>query len=423
MASPEQRRQEVEKLLNTDASSESGDTNTVAAAGASMMSEKVSSLTSDKASDVPWWNRRQKKWTNDDPRAVSLAEELLALAREVTPSDEQLKERDIFLDKLQQVVAGQVEGAMVTPFGSVVNGFWTPSSDIDICLQVPGVGTRNSQIKVLRKVANELHKLSSHFIEPRFGAKIPIIHWAPRRPGMLACDISVNNIMAIVNSRLIGRYTEIDPRMHTLGMAIKYWAKARGINDRSRGTLSSFSLISCLVHFLQRRPVPVLPSLQDLAFTKNHPPVYINGFDCRYATDADEIAEELAYQRGDKDPSDENVGYLLHEFFQYYAYQYKFGVISIRDCVSFTRKMDDESCYFFVDNPFEVGKDVANVVVSQYSRIRQEFRRAQALLSQGVSFMDMCSTNHNAPKTGASAASEGARSILGTLPSNEQFFK
>ena len=46
--------------------------------------------------------------------------------------------------------------------------------------------------------------------------------------------------------------------------------------------------------------------------------------------------------------------------------------------------------YLHVDNPFEVGKDVANIAVSNYGRIRQELRRAELLLGQGASFFDMC---------------------------------
>merc|ERR1719384_1624698 len=69
---------------------------------------------------------------------------------------------------------------------------------------------------------------------------------------MIACDISVNNVLAVVNSRLVGQYVRTDERLRTLGVGLKAWAQARGINDRSRGTISSFSLVLMLIHFLQR---------------------------------------------------------------------------------------------------------------------------------------------------------------------------
>ncbi|KAF4710863.1 hypothetical protein FOZ63_005673, partial [Perkinsus olseni] len=262
---------------------------------------------------------------------------------------------------------------------------------------VPGHQTRAEQIVLLRKLATSLARVTTHFVEPRFSARIPIIHWAPKVPGsMLATDISVNNTLAVVNSRLIGAYMEIDPRLRPLGIAVKYWCKARGINDRSRGTLSSFSLILMMIHFLQRRPAPVLPSLQDLALQHNMPPLYVQGVDCRFATDSKMITEELDYLCKDNGGRNtESVGFLLHEFFRYYGYMYKFGNIAIRDVVAASgpqSKVASPSAgvYLFVDNPFEVGKDVANVLPNQHTRLRQELRRAQQMLAKGVSFFEMC---------------------------------
>jgi DNA polymerase sigma len=47
----------------------------------------------------------------------------------------------------------------------------------------------------------------------------------------LACDLNVNNTLALQNSKLIKAYVSIDPRVRPLAMVIKYWAKRRGIND------------------------------------------------------------------------------------------------------------------------------------------------------------------------------------------------
>ncbi|EER18371.1 caffeine-induced death protein 1, putative [Perkinsus marinus ATCC 50983] len=353
---------------------------------------------------------------SEDPRMVKLTTEIDALEAEVRPSDEEHKARDSFLAALQTTVSKMVDGDIrVHAFGSAINGFWTPHSDVDVCIQVPGHQTRAEQIVLLRKLATSLARVTTHFVEPRFSARIPIIHWAPKVPGsMLATDISVNNTLAVVNSRLIGAYMEIDPRLRPLGIAVKYWCKARGINDRSRGTLSSFSLILMMIHFLQRRPAPVLPSLQDLALQHNMPPLYVQGVDCRFATDPKMIAEDLDYQcKENGGRNTESVGFLLHEFFRYYGYMYKFGNIAIRDVVAATGaqpKVASPSAgvYLFVDNPFEVGKDVANVLPNQHTRLRQEFRRAQQMLAKGVSFFEMCQqTTLEAAKAGDAAVVAG----------------
>jgi DNA polymerase sigma len=311
------------------------------------------------------------------------------------PSKEQIDEKDAFLDRMQRSIEVILDGAVVAPFGSAVNGFWLPNSDIDVCIQTPGCRTRTAQIQALRKVASSLHAISSHYIEPRFGARVPIIHWAPRKPGYLACDISVNNNLAVINSRLVGSYCAIDSRVQPLGIVIKSWAKARGINDRSRGTLSSFSLLLMLIHFLQRRSPPILPSLQDLALELNEPLIYLQGADIRFISDNDAIAAEMR-RITEGVMNTESLGQLLYEFFRYYGFEYKQGAVGVRDLRQFEHGDEKEpASMYVVDNPFEVGKDVANVSPSQYSRIRQEFRRANSLIYDGATLSEICSRAEN----------------------------
>ncbi len=319
----------------------------------------------------------------------SLSLEISALHQRIRPTEEQIDERDSFVARLQRSVDHVLDGAVVLPFGSAINGFWTPNSDIDVCIQLAGCRRRADQINALKKIANALHSVSSHYIEPRFGARVPIIHWAPRRPGYLACDISINNNLAVINSRLVGTYCRLDERIPPLGTAIKYWAKARGINDRSRGTLSSFSLLLMVIHFLQRRSPPISPSLQDLALEHNEPLTYLDGADVRFMTDPLAISEDM-HRLTEGSPNEQSLGSLFYEFFKYYSVDYKQGVIGIRDLRHFD--FPREPGYLHVDNPFEVGKDVANVSPAQHARIRQELRRVKTMLdaSSKVPLGEIC---------------------------------
>ncbi|KFG57391.1 polynucleotide adenylyltransferase [Toxoplasma gondii RUB] len=449
-----------------------------------------------------------------------------------------------FLSQLQDLLNSVLDACIVTPFGSAVNGLWTPQSDLDVCVQVRDASTRANQIKVLRQVAHALHPVHTHLVEPRFQARVPIIHWAPRfshstsgsvalsgrflrdpvaralyeRPGnerlrergdnesarrttagrnlseegmeerntqMVSCDISVNNLLAVVNSKLLGAYVGVDPRLRTLGYAVKFWAKGRNINDRSRGTVSSFSLVLMLIHFLQNHVQPrILPSLQDMAIHQRLPPVYIGGVDCRYTADPEAVQKELEFLRGGAPPNTESPGELLLQFFRYFGYEYRGGIIAIRDishfclssgATSLDRRVGSVDCgggflfrdrrpkqgasrrgsptqklpawglncdysddanhassfasefvgsdtreeragdgeddlldslsvsireaelnssggdFLVVDNPFEVGKDVCNVLPCQYQRIRHEFKRAFRLLADGASFRQVAS--------------------------------
>jgi DNA polymerase sigma len=61
-------------------------------------------------------------------------------------------------------------------------------------------------------------------------AKVPIVKiWDPELN--LACDMNVNNTLALENTRMVRTYVSIDDRVRPLAMIIKYWTRRRIIND------------------------------------------------------------------------------------------------------------------------------------------------------------------------------------------------
>lgn len=64
-------------------------------------------------------------------------------------------------------------------------------------------------------------------------AKVPIVKfWDPEL--QLACDMNVNNTLALENTRMIKTYVEIDERVRPLAMIVKQWTKRRILNDAGR---------------------------------------------------------------------------------------------------------------------------------------------------------------------------------------------
>lgn len=64
-------------------------------------------------------------------------------------------------------------------------------------------------------------------------ARVPIVKiWDPELD--LACDINVNNTLALENTRMIRVYVEIDPRVRQLMMIIKHWTRRRVIKDAGK---------------------------------------------------------------------------------------------------------------------------------------------------------------------------------------------
>ncbi|CAE8636559.1 unnamed protein product [Polarella glacialis] len=307
-------------------------------------------------------------------RSQQLTDEIDALVQKWQASEEQLRRRDEAVQDLRRQLQAAIPGSDLLPFGSVATGLWLKGSDVDLSLQVPGSEGRVETKMVLHRVGAAIHRFSGDKAERRLTARVPVLRWTPSHDKNLpCCDISVNNLLALANSKLICAYIAAEPGLRNLAVAIKTWARARGINDRSRGTLSSFALTLMAVHVLQRQRI--LPSLQDLAVLRGEPRYEVMGFDCRFCTDPEVISQEAArlgtLHRDDEiRPRGGNLGALLLAFFKYFGSEYRGGVIAVRSSATTEVKASEWASgrFFLVDNPFEPGKDVANVDTGQQTR-------------------------------------------------------
>ena len=52
----------------------------------------------------------------------------------------------------------------------------------------------------------------------------------------LACDMNINNTLALQNTKMVKTYCAIDPRVRPLAMAIKHWTRQRVLNDAGKSS-------------------------------------------------------------------------------------------------------------------------------------------------------------------------------------------
>lgn len=79
-------------------------------------------------------------------------------------------------------------------------------------------------------------------------AKVPIVKmWDPELK--LACDMNVNNTLALENTRMIKTYVQVDPRVRPLAMIVKHWTKQRIVNDAGKLDLQVRLMILGLTTF------------------------------------------------------------------------------------------------------------------------------------------------------------------------------
>lgn len=155
-------------------------------------------------------------------------------------------------------------GTEVAIFGSSANGFGSPNSDIDMCLQLPDGATLTNVdgagVAAMTKLAEYLEKSDMKEVDTeRLTARIPIIKYLCPNPfsssdgldeEFVECDLSMHNPLSVINTSFLKAYSDITPVVRVLMSVIKRWAKARDINSPARHTLSSYGYTIMLLHFL-----------------------------------------------------------------------------------------------------------------------------------------------------------------------------
>lgn len=211
-------------------------------------------------------------------------------------------------------------------------------------------------------------------------AKVPIVKiWDPEL--RLACDMNVNNTLALENTRMIRTYVEVDERVRPLAMTVKHWTKRRILNDAALGgTLSSYTWICLIISFLQTRSPPILPSLQARPHEKR---VTEDGLVCSFDDDIKTLSQ---FGRHNK----QSVGELLFQFFRYYGHEldYETNVISVREG-TLTNKvakgwhllMNNRLC---VEEPFNTVRNLGNTADdTSFRGLHLELRRAFKSVAKG----------------------------------------
>ena len=95
-------------------------------------------------------------------------------------------------------------------------------------------------------------------------AKVRIVKvWDPELE--LACDMNVNNVAALENTRMIRTYIQIDDRVRPLAMIIKHWTKQRLVNDAGiGGNISYYKWICLIIKFIKNRKKTIIHALKKI---------------------------------------------------------------------------------------------------------------------------------------------------------------
>ncbi|XP_035513997.1 LOW QUALITY PROTEIN: poly(A) RNA polymerase GLD2 [Morone saxatilis] len=276
--------------------------------------------------------------------------------------------------RLQQDIQQSMQVACFTWTGSSMNGLGCRSSDADLVLVIKG-NKRHDPIHVLSVLQRLFKSLSYVERTQLIRAKVPILRFREKGSD-LEFDLNINNTVGIRNTFLLRSYAFADLRIRPMILVVKKWARHNQINDASKGTLSSYTLVLMVLHYLQTLNEPVLPSLQ------RDYPEWFNPF-----MDIDMVPEGPKHVPPYISRNQSSLGELLLGFLKYYATHFRWDkqVISVREARALPKNNSQEwrNKYICVEEPFE-RNNVARAVHEKikFDAIKAQFAESSRILQQ-----------------------------------------
>jgi len=318
----------------------------------------------------------------------------------------ELYERKIFLrETLFKVLRTQFQHDLYV-VGSSLNGLGTKRSDVDMCLLLPNqigkIDQFSQAIPILKLIMNVIQNLDFIHNIRLIEAKVPILKFTDKI-GNIEIDLNIDNIVGIRNTQLIKFYTRLEWKLQPLAIAIKQWASRNDINNAHKKTLSSYTLVLMLIHYLQVGcSPPCLPCLHKLMPTN-------------FQIDSDVkelyLYEDLPdWQSSNKQPLSE----LFLGFLNYYAFKFNYttDVISIRQGAIMSKEVAKEFLsskntstqwrYICCEEPFDRTNTARSVSDhDSFTRIINVFKESYYKLKQSQNLLSIlkCDLIYKMPET------------------------
>ncbi|XP_065059780.1 poly(A) RNA polymerase GLD2-like [Rhopilema esculentum] len=311
----------------------------------------------------------------------TLSNEMMQYSAACEQTQELLEKKLRLRSTLLGIFRREFPGASLHLVGSSCNGFASQSSDADFCLMLTHwrhVDQRFEAVHYLRT----LHRLLKHFPYIRelqvIRAKVPILKFKDS-VSACECDININNSVGIRNTHLLRTYSRVDKRVRPLIVVVKRWANLQGINNAHQGTLSSYSLVLMVIHYLQAgTKIPVIPSLQ-----QQYPDYFRQDLNLDYLP-MFEPADMIPCNRS---ANKQTVGELFEGFLDYYAnnFRWDFLAVSVRLGRATPKALSPGAREkpIFIEEPFDLTNTARSVHCQRnFDKIRFQFKKAHQLMKE-----------------------------------------
>ncbi|KAK3559075.1 hypothetical protein QTP86_002989 [Hemibagrus guttatus] len=292
--------------------------------------------------------------------ASSVNEQVQKMVEIFQLSENDLKARQLLVQLLQEVFVEFLPDCQIVPFGSSVNTFGSHSCDLDLVLDLENTKafqnrTRKSEQQtaenqsedgqsedsilsdidvatassaellellaaILRKCAPGVHK-----VQTVSSARLPVVKFSHRQLNLQG-DITINNRLAVRNTRFLQLCSGLDSRVRPLAYTVRFWAKQKQIAGNPSGggpLLNNYALTLLLLFYLQTVSPPVLPSVEQLKnMACEEEECVIDGWDCTFPSQPISVPPSK---------NTDDLCTLLFGFFTYFSkFDFPGSVVSLR---------------------------------------------------------------------------------------------
>jgi DNA polymerase sigma len=294
-------------------------------------------------------------------------EDIIHNVNDLIPTKHEQEQKRKLLDFLKQVIQKilheqfHLQGS-IHPYGSCASGFGLKGCDIDATIIIDPNTSLDTTIEICDMVKYYIRTLTDRI------ASAWVVRWASTPiiniidVNDIQCDISINGVVAIENTKFLKAYCALDTRVQQLGVIVKAWAKSNNLVDAANGSLNSYIFILMVIWFLQQEKI--VPNLQDTNIERK----MIQGYDCTFY-----IPENWT------SPNTKDIRTLTIEFFKTcFEFNFRATAMSIR--TAGVVPVDDKYV-MHVEDPFELRNLGSGMSNQHYNKMKQEMRKSYVQLS------------------------------------------
>uniref|UniRef100_A0AAX7V9H2 CCHC-type domain-containing protein n=1 Tax=Astatotilapia calliptera TaxID=8154 RepID=A0AAX7V9H2_ASTCA len=294
---------------------------------------------------------------------------VLETARQQGISDEDFEIRKTVVSRMEIIIQKHLTACSLRLYGSCLTRFAFKTSDINIDVTYPPSMTQPEVlIQVLEILKNsQFGPANCHLPPPLF------LHSG------LMCKVSAGNDVACLTTNHLAALSKLEPRLISLVLAFRYWARLCHIDCQAEGGIPSYSFALMVIFFLQQRKDPILPvylgpwflneidSVDTLAFA----PGLCTNHSCFH------LKIRLTFNVG----KDVALGQLWLELLRFYTLEFALEeyIISIRLKDLLSREVKNwPRRRLAIEDPFALKRNVARSLNSQmvFEYIQERFRTA-----------------------------------------------